>query len=356
MALAPAALAELVDAAALLFVLLGWAIALGLLWTWRHTLGLAFEHLADALNFNVGAWGVSIGHVDFGGPIRDFNVFVQNFLSAWASGSDIAAGRLFAGLGWIFQEMAHSAEWAARELFHTSTWLLESYLPAWIKAQLGPILNLEGLVKWAVHHFGQAEAFVRGAFTATLHGIEGSLHWTRTETERLERWSLGIDRQVKELARHAGHAVITDATAPAIGAIPVPIGRTIADLKKLAHKHEGIFAASVFGALMANVLGLSSWRCLSKGPVGRVSRALCGLGGNALNDLLSLLVDAFIFTDICAVMDLLNAATPVMTTAVNGIVDAFEMVTPECSWDAPPVLKLPALQLPPAPGLSLQLV
>jgi hypothetical protein len=356
MVLAPALLEALLDIAGTLFLYLAWAICIGLLWSWRHTIGVLVDDIASSLNFNVSFFGHHLFNINAGSFVQKVNTDVQNALSAYALGCDIAIGRLFAGLAWTFQEIARSSEWVGRELLHFSTWLLQSYLVSWIRAQLAPLFDVAGVVKWAVHHFGAAESFLKHAFGIALHGIEAGYRWSHAEIDRLNRWAIGIDRTLKDLERHAAHAVVSDRLAIGAGAVPLPIGRTIADLKRLARKHEGIFGAAVFGGLMANVLGLSSWRCLSKGPIGRVSRALCGLGSNALNDLLSVLVDAFILTDVCAVIGLLDQAAELVISPLDDFIGDVGSALCHGDYSAPPILHVPALSLPSSPSYALSLV
>src|SRR5207244_3718268 len=76
-------------------------------------------------------------------------------------------------------------------------------------------------------------------------------------------------------------------------------------VNKRLTKLEVAAGATAFAVLMANVLGVSA-RCLRSGNIGKTARKLCGLSSTALNDLLGLLVDVVIFTDICKVIELLN--------------------------------------------------
>lgn len=347
MALAPEALAALLDALETLLIAVGWVVAIGLLWIWRHTVAVLLVDIANALNFNASVWGVHLFTINAGDFLLTANTDVQNALSAYALGCDIAVGKFLHGLTWIFQEAVSSTEWVARELLHATTWTLESYLPAFGRSLVAPFVDVVNTVRWAVHHFGDAEAFLRRAFGIAFRGIEAGYRWTRSEVGRLERDLLRIDRKLDQVIRREGHKAGAAAAIPAIGALPVPIGLTIRDLKRLARKHEGIFAASVFAGLMANVLGLSSWRCLTRGPVGRVSRALCGLGSNALADLLSLLVDALVITRPCDVMTIVTAGAELILTPVGELAQGIDAAIKGCNYNLAGELEVEKPELPP---------
>jgi hypothetical protein len=108
-------------------------------------------------------------------------------------------------------------------------------------------------------------------------------------------------------------------------------------------------------AAIANVLGLPNWRCLTRGNIGRASRALCGLGAAAFEDLLGLLVDVLIVEDICEVINLLESGLSLIqgplnsfVTVVDGALCHGDYLRPPSDGDAP-------LSLPKVTGVALSL-
>lgn len=346
MVLAPEALAALVDLAASLFIYLAWAVCLGLLWAWRKTLAVLIVDIANSLNFDVAPFGVHLFNINAGDFLLSVNTDVQNALSGYAQGCDRAIGYLFSGLAWIFQELAHSSEWVARELLHTTTWLLESYLLSWGRMLVAPFVDALSVVRWAVHHFGAAEAYVKSLAEDVFHRLVHGLGLLRGEVQQLERWLLGIDRRFDRLEHKIQHELAGNAVIPAVGEIPVPIGRTIADLKRLARKHEGLFAASVMAGVMANVFGLPDWRCLTRGPLGRFARAWCGLDSTLLNLLLLGTAEAFLVTDLCDFAHLLIEAAEEVKPVLSEFVSVEDALIGCNGATAPPTLTLAPLHLP----------
>lgn len=332
--------------AAILLELLGYCIALGLLWTWRNTIGLALLHLADSLNIQVKVYGHTIFGFDFGGPIRSANSLVEQFLSDWAVGADIVVGRLWHTLGLVFSVTGYEIARLAHDTFALGLHIVHRAIPDAIGAAVGDVRGAIKLAKGAYGGLLSAFLTVKHQFFAEVHGIGSSLRsaWhaiTWTEHELL-RW----EKQVTHALRHAGHAVITDTVGKAVHDLPVPWGRTLRDLKRLARKHEGLFAASVMAGVMANVLGLPNWRCLTRGNIGRVSRALCGLSTHALNDLLGLLVDLLVLENICEAITLMEQGFGLVEPTLADWLGTATAQFVHCGYDTAPTLQLPALHYP----------
>lgn len=353
MALAPAALAELVDVAALLFVLLGWVVSLGLLWTWRHTIGLAFLHLADALNFSFRIPIVGRIGFDWGGPFRDFSTLVENWLSAWALGSDILAGKLFYGLTWIFQEMAHASSALAQDVFDLGHWIVRTAVPAYVHAQLWPIREA----------LRAAHAVTKVIQTRIVHVTKvveiktaGAVHTVIRETALpflgSWRWLHAHIAILRRLVADAGKIEAAIAI-PFPTDLPIPWGRTISNIRKRLGKVEALLGASAFAVAMANVLGLPNWRCLTRGNVGRTARALCGLSPAALQDILGLLTDVLLVTNICMVTELLEQGLQLVEGPIDSIVGVVGGSLCNGDFQKPPSIGPVALSLPPVSGLAL---
>jgi hypothetical protein len=351
----PAAGFEIADAAALLLVLLGWAVALGLLWIWRHTLSYVFQEIASLLTFNIHLpLGVHFT-INLGGWATSIDNTAQNFLSAWALGADIMAGRMFHALAWVFTATASEIAHLSQDTLALGHWLTQQAIPDAIAAATSRLHSLVRVIRTDVHTVETRVVHVTKTIEVTAgHAAAvavprvaipyvGSWRWLHTHWAALRRLVLSEGKIAAAVA------------LPGIAELPIPHGLTWRNIRRRLSRLEVLLGATGFAVAMANVLGIGSWRCLTKGPIGRVSRALCGLGSQALNDLLSLLVDVFIVTDLCEVLSLLDDAVPYVIGPIDGIIDAFDMVASPCNWAAPPVLALPALYLPPTVGAALYL-
>jgi hypothetical protein len=93
-----------------------------------------------------------------------------------------------------------------------------------------------------------------------------------------------------------------------VASLPVPFGRTVAQLRKRIGLLEAGAGATAVAITMANVLGIPNWRCLTRGPLGRTARSLCGIPSSLLNDLLGLVADFFILENVCVMLPWLETA------------------------------------------------
>lgn len=348
MVLAPEALAALIEAVETLIILLGWAIALGLLYVWRHTLGLAFLHLADALDvgFHVPFFGRV--HIDFGGPLRDFNTLVVNFLSAYAVGSDIAVGKLWHGLAWIVQETFQETAGLARDVYHLGRWLQDVALPAAVNVAVNPVGAALHVLRSALPAI---EHRVHALQAAVTHDLQRA--WNRKVPHVVIPglgaldWLIHHRKALTHLLEHPA-ALAPAIPRPHVAPIDVPFGRTIAQIKRRLRRVEALLGAGAFAIAMANVLGIPSARCLTRGPIGRLSRALCGLDSEALNLLLLGASEAFVVTDLCDFAYAMTKAAEAVRPALLEFVDVEEALVNCHGTDAPPALTVARQQLPTA--------
>jgi hypothetical protein len=86
---------------------------------------------------------------------------------------------------------------------------------------------------------------------------------------------------------------------------------------------------------MANVLGVSA-KCLRKGPIGKVSRSLCGIPTHLLDDLLGILADIWIVENVCVLLPFLEtAASKIGTPLVEALTVAGAGICPGHSAPKP---------------------
>lgn len=321
-----------IDAAAILVYLLGWVVALGLLYTWNATFHHIFAFIADALKFTIHIPLHGNVTLNLGGWATDIDTLARNALSDWAVGCEIMVGKLWYVAGWTVYETVTEISKLAQDTLSLGHWIVHTAIPTYVDG---------------VTHIIHSTTKVIHTTTTTVETKVTNL--TRT-VDTLARHSVTVlDREVagirerlwrdeRLLHREAAHG----------------IDDLENDLWKLRRRVSVLTGATVFAAAMANVLGVSA-RCLRKGNIGRVARSLCGLSSATLNDLLGLLVDVLIVEDVCQVIVLLEDALSVVQGPINGFVNVVGGALCHGDYDAPPKLGPVALSLPVGAGVALSL-
>src|SRR6185437_7794257 len=138
-ALGIAALADLLIA---LLDLLALGVLLGLLWTYKNTLGAVIQFLVDHTRI----------HTPFGSfsllfPLEVANNNIQHAMSQAALGLEVAAGRMFHALGVIFGWMVNLFFYTAATLEHTVAWFKHIHLPRYAKWAIRAAFPLAWLTK-----------------------------------------------------------------------------------------------------------------------------------------------------------------------------------------------------------------
>lgn len=325
--------ALVLDAAAMLLYLLGWAVALGLLYTWNATFHQIFKFIADALTFTIKLPLVGSRTVHLGGWATDIDTLARNALSDWAVGCEIIVGKLWYVFGWTVYETVSEIQSLAKDTLALGHWIVHTAVPTYVDG----VTHLLHATTKVIH-------------TTTTVVETKVTHLTKTVAAVSNHAVTVLDREVAGLRERLWHdeRVLEHVATHGIDELPARLGTRL-------RKVEGLFGATVMAAVMANVLGVSA-RCLRKGNIGRVSRALCGLSAEAFNDLLGLLVDVLIVEDVCQVIVLLEDALSLVQGPLNAFVDVVDGALCHGDYDAPPTIETPALHLPPVAGLSLSLV
>lgn len=285
---------------------LSFLVALGLAWAWRNTIGYVLVKLGESLptihygfgSFSPGNWFIGIANS------------VTGYLTNFAANAEHQAALTLHQAGWVLREMALQIQNSVFAVEHALGWFKHVFVPTYVE-------GVTHLWRTATHAQTKISQY-------TVSRIVGLTRAVRAEIAHAV--SVAVDDAITPLEREiAKHRKLIGATAGAIaGGLALPDGltgveRELGDVWGYTKRHirihnlrlsrlEKILGAAGFAALMANALGLSSWRCITRGNLGRVSRALCGLPGNFLNDLLGLIADFFILDNICTVLPWLEAA------------------------------------------------
>src|SRR5690348_15400371 len=117
-------IAALVDLLVALLDILALVVLLGLLWTYKHTLGAVIQFLVDHTRIHT-----PIGSFSLLFPLEVANNNILSGMSTAALGLEIAAGRMFHALGVIFGWMVNLALYSASTMAHAVDWLKHVHIP-----------------------------------------------------------------------------------------------------------------------------------------------------------------------------------------------------------------------------------
>jgi len=285
-------LGGIVPALALLGACLGFAFATGAIYTWEATFHQVLKWLAAILPGAVRVVGKTI-LPDMAGAVRSADVAVQDYLKAWRKGAEIEIALSIHLLKLVWQAQAEAVDWLGRETAKTFDYLIHIRVPKVVRYavpfSLTPFL-LRKIVNAVLPH-------IHIGTVKIVHTIE---HTISTATTTIIRKSVG------------GLATIP----PWVIRLPHRVGRAERDLTKLSHrlrKVEGIFAAGVFAAVLANALGVAT-RCIRRGNLGRGARAACATDPNLFE---SLLVDLVAITSVLSVVEFAQELLAVEDEAIH---------------------------------------
>ena len=318
---------------ALMIDILEWGIIVALLWIWRRTFGKALLYLANLLNFRIHIPGVWSHTFNLGKPFAEVEHGMTEWMKIQKVGLEIEIAWTWHALGEIWHKTARMLEWAVDETAGALGRLEHLTIPKWAKWAAAAALPAA--------LFSKIVAAVVAKIRPEIHkGVTVIEKTFPTKVIRIERKSvavalpgaLGIPKIWKEIH-----------------------GLTLRNLRisRRLHRVEGLFAASVMAAAMANALGLGkNWRCITRGNIGRAARHLCGLDKWLLDFLLLGSVEAFVATDLCEFTHLLSEATKLQVPALMELVSVEDALIGCHGAEKPLQFKLPAASLPPLQGVS----
>jgi hypothetical protein len=292
--------------------LLMWIVLVGLKATWQFTFGAIFDRIGG---IKIGTWPHKIRPFGF---LSDFSHTVENAIGDAAAGYEHA-------MGFWFHQSARLQGWIVGETFtlahrtlHFGDWLVHTHLPRQLRWALTALFPWPTLYRVVRHLIEAAMPRVSHVAHAAAHAATTPLYRTIAIPHLAEiQWLHRHWKALTAAVAGAGAAVLHPGIA--IPRLWRGIDDVESDLRKLAKRvsrTEALFGATAMSLAIANVLGLRSANCLRKGPLGRVSRALCGAPTGLLNDLVGLLADFFILENVCTMLPWLETAASEIGTPV----------------------------------------
>lgn len=312
-----------------LYFTIRWLGLRGVRAIWLHTIGWLFLKVA-AVSIPTGFFG-RIHPFRF---LEDASNAVMNWLVAEILASEEMMGKAFHVAAelqvWIIRET-----WGlAKDLYHLGHWTLHTFVPTYVHG-----------VSDVIHTAARAAGVV--AHRAEAIGLAG------------DRWARGFERSFKSrvvglIKRYAIYAIPGAVALPGLLHDWRTFNRRWERWKSRIRKLELAFGAAAFAAYMANAIGGVTGNCIRRGAIGKVARRLCGLPARALEDVLGLLVDWFIVTNICEVVVLLEDALAFIQPELDALIDGMDAMFKSCGYKPPPTHDV-TLYLPPRPSFELVL-
>lgn len=260
----PVVIPELVYVVALFFAVCGYLVARGLLAGWTHSIGYVLQWLGRELRFSIPVPLKTI-HVDLGGPFRAADAAVFTAIQNWATGAEIEIGYCLHGLARVAQLMSEAIDILGRETASTFDWFLHIKLRQLLKLVSLPVL---------------LPLLIPKLIAAVLPHIKsGTVRIYHVVTHEVTHTATRVVVKTAAVAIPGAHSI------PGLRKEVTGLTRRMARINTRLRRVEGLFAAGVLAAAIANVLGVAT-KCLRSGNIGRTARRICGMDTSLLNLLL----------------------------------------------------------------------
>ena len=338
----------------ILLYLLAGIFALLACWTlrglnagWQATIGKGLEWLASVLDFKIPT-GLHTFHLEIGHFFSDVDHAVQSWLGSEADKLDTLSGR------W-FHEAGHLVEWTALEIQNTTNdvlgwgkWLLHVRLPKWAKwisyvafpwVLVGKYVR--NLIRYAIAHMARVTRVIVHEGGVVAGRLPRTLERRLSKDENWLKWlALAVGGVLGGLYLPHPHKL------PSMGGVWRGLTKRLARIERRLKRLEGLLGAAGMAAAMANALGLPNWRCITRGNLGRVSRAICGLSSAALQDLLGLIADVLLLEYLCDAITLMEDGFALIEPELSAFIDGAAAMFIHCGYEFPPTRNPPQLYVP----------
>lgn len=265
----------------------------GLLASYNYSLGSAFSWLATHLRVRIPLPFHKGVTVNFGSPFGVLNDVIVQTMQAGIRDTEKYLAYTWHAAEKLLRYTTEAIDYLARETAQTFEWLANVKLPKWAKVLLAgafPVGLLTRLIAQAVQH-------LRPTVIKTVKVIEHA-----------------IPGRIVQVFKFAGAAVLPGVLGlPKIRGDITNLWKWRTKAEKRLHKVEGLFAAGVFAAVLANALGVAT-RCIRRGNLGKTARSVCGMDGNLLD---SLLTDALAIVGVLSVVEFANELRAVEDEALS---------------------------------------
>lgn len=302
---------------ATLGMVLVFLVCLGLREGWDHTIGYGLRWVANQIEdvgVDVGGW-LSVHPFGFVADVfRSVDHHVSHALAVAALNSEKACAWLWHQTGRLFWWSVHETKHLAVDTWHMFQHTVAVTIPdaaKWARREASDVAH--NIVNRAEARARAAEAEISHvahvAEATAVHGVheaEHALDWSEAQVGHIGREIDAIKARLH---------TITQALSPAA-------------------------IVALIGATIFKDFGLGWLRC---SQVGQLGRAVCGMPGHLLKDLLELFAGAVLFSSVCELL-------PMLTVAVDevglGLVETIHSSGfTACSSQYPPAPRMPPIEL-----------
>lgn len=261
---APVALGGLAVAA--LIEVLALFLILALMWLYHASLDKLLRALASHLTLHIKLPGYN-HHFDFGKPFVEAANAMQDWLAAERDGLTIELGMTWHAMQACWTATAQAVHELATEVAGALDHIHGVTIPKW--------------AKWAA-----AAAFPPWLIAKLVRAILPHIHLHGQKIVQVIEHNVVTHTVTRVMRAAVGGAV---AFPPWVIRLPHrlrDLERDSARLGKRLRKVEGIFAAGVAAAVIANALGIAT-KCIRRGNVGKAARSICGFDPSLIESLLA---------------------------------------------------------------------
>lgn len=300
-------IAALVDLLIALLDILALGVLLGLLWTYKHTLGAVIQFLVDHTTIHT-----PVGSFSLLFPLDAANKAILAGMGKAALGLEIAGGRFFHALGVIVGWMVNLALYTATTMEHAVSWLTHVHIPRYAKWAIRAAFPLAWLTKLIAQEIAKALPHVGKIAHAAAHDATVIVYRpVKVFGRRLTKTEKALAALATAIAALGGHVIHPGHTL----SLPKSwygLTKRLSRLERRMKRAEGWLAAGALAVAMANVLGVSA-RCLRSGNTGKAVRRICGMDTNLLE---SLLADSLAIAGLISVVEFANGLREIEDEAV----------------------------------------
>lgn len=275
----PAAIPEAVLLIGAFFLLVAAMFLRGGLAGYNYSFGSIFRWMHNHLRLPLPA---GLGHIDFGAPFGYIDKAIVGALQAGIKDCEKYLAYTWHAAEKMLRYTTQMVDWLARETEASFHWLEAIKLPKW--------------AKWAIADAFPPALLYKLIAQALPHVLPHIERGTKVIYHTLPVKTITIIRKA------AGAAL---PLPPWVIRLPHRLGRLERDathISRRLRKVEGIFAAGVFAAVLANALGVAT-KCIRRGNVGKAARSICGFDPSLLE---SLLADGLAIVGVLSVVEFAN--------------------------------------------------
>jgi hypothetical protein len=310
-----------------------------LIYAWLVTGGAVVNWLAAHVpSGHIGIPG--LGGVNLFGWLHDglvgFNNLAQNAYYFWLDAAKSSWNAWIVQVGAFVSQVTADYHFYATETLAALHWLRRTTIPTLVSVSVNPI--------WAAVH--ALQHLSRATVTDVTHVVKPVIQSiTRDVTQRITR----VEKITTVVAAAGAGAIATDIPRlwHGIGEAEGEAAKALRIAKEALNKFSIGSIVGLIGATIFTEFGLGWLRCAA---VGRIGRALCGLGGLIENLFLDV-VDVMLVSELCEIITLMTKGADEAAGFFDWIITTVDQLISCQKSDRPAAWTVTYYAPPPSAGL-----